>query len=78
MRIAAALLESYERQVQSVEGALKVVTLVSPSCHPLDILLSPSCHPFVTLLLTSTYPLAPLSLHSTSSLLLVCTIDVSP
>ena len=24
MRIAAALLESYERQVQSVEGALKV------------------------------------------------------
>jgi len=27
MRIAAALLESYERQVQSVEGALKVVTL---------------------------------------------------
>jgi len=27
MHIAAALLESYERQVQSVEGALKVVTL---------------------------------------------------
>ena len=26
MRIAAALLESYERQVQSVEGALKVIT----------------------------------------------------
>lgn len=31
MRIAAALLESYERQVQSVEGALKVT--VTPE-HP--------------------------------------------
>ncbi len=28
MRIAAALLESYERQVQSVEGALKVLGLL--------------------------------------------------
>ena len=31
MRIAAALLESYERQVQSVEGALKVI--VTPNSH---------------------------------------------
>lgn len=31
MRIAAALLESYERQVQSVEGALKVT--VTPDPH---------------------------------------------
>ena len=30
MRIAAALLESYERQVQSVEGALKVCHVLLP------------------------------------------------
>ena len=71
MRIAAALLESYERQVQSVEGALKVATLLSPSlfslvtllspfCHPPVTLLSPSCHPLVTLLSPSCHPLVTL------------------
>ena len=87
MRIAAALLESYERQVQSVEGALKVVTLLSTSCHPLVTLLSTSCHPLVallspschllvTLLSPSTFPLEPLSLPSLSLLLSICTVDV--
>ncbi len=35
MRIAAALLESYERQVQSVEGALKVTAPLSCAQPPL-------------------------------------------
>ena len=79
MRIAAALLESYERQVQSVEGALKVATLLSPSlfslvtllspfCHPLVILLSPSCHPLVILWSTSFTLLSP-SCHPLVTLL---------
>ena len=34
MRIAAALLESYERQVQSVEGALKVIATPKPHLYP--------------------------------------------
>ena len=35
MRIGAALLESYERQIQSVEGALKVTTHQSFTCQVL-------------------------------------------
>lgn len=41
MRIAAALLESYERQVQSVEGALKVQLFnLLPACHILQLAIS--------------------------------------
>lgn len=46
MRIAAALLESYERQVQSVEGALKV-PLTNPYTPTQSPYLCPDpCMPF--------------------------------